>query len=120
MKKYKLLANIPLWCYYSSFTLKSTIPLQKLFNISLNRKRFYASTTSYYSYNSFSAPIPSSYIRDSNKPLFVIFSTADLDCFSTFSSKIENCLPINSLYVVYIKLRYYFSNRFINIQPKST
>lgn len=45
MKKYKLLANIPLWCYYSSFTLKSTIPLQKLFNISLNRKRFYASTT---------------------------------------------------------------------------
>lgn len=62
-------------------------------------------------YDAFTAPIPSSYIRDSGKPFVVIFSISDLDSQARFTDKIEKCLPINTSYNVFIKLRY-FSNSF--------
>lgn len=71
--------------------------------------RFYASSTSFY--DPFTAPIPSSYIIKSNKPFIVILRMSDLDTFNTFSSKIENSIPINTPYIVFIKLRY-FSDSF--------
>lgn len=36
---------------------------------------------------------------------------SDLDSLNTFTSKIESSLPINTLYIVFIKLRY-FSDSF--------
>ena len=50
------------------------------------------------SYDAFTAPIPSSYVRDSGKPFVVIFSINDLDSLARFTDKIEKCLPINISY----------------------
>lgn len=62
-------------------------------------------------YDAFSVPIPSSYVRDKGRPFVVIFSINDLDSQARFINKIENFLPINTSYNVFIKLRY-FSNNF--------
>ena len=61
--------------------------------------------------SNFTAPIPSSYIRDSGKPFLAIFRLSDLDDINTFKSKIEAILPINTSYIAFIKLRY-FSDSF--------
>ena len=69
------------------------------------RKIFYASITS--SSDPFTAPIFSSYIRDSIKPFTVVLRMSDLYSLNTFTSKIEQLLPINISYIVFIKLRYF-------------
>lgn len=69
-------------------------------------KIFYATVTS----DPFTTPIPSSYIRESNKPFVVILSLSDLDDFYVFSSKIKASLPTNISYIVFIKLRYFSDN----------
>lgn len=74
-------------------------------------KRFFASITPSSSFEPFIAPIPNSYIRDSNKPFIVVLRMSDLDCLNTFTNKIEQSLPVNISYIVFIKLRY-FSNSF--------
>lgn len=71
--------------------------------------RFYASST-LPSPDPFTAPIPYSYIRDSNKPFIVVLRISDLDCLNIFTNKIEQSLPINISYIVFIKLRYFSDN----------
>ena len=70
------------------------------------RKRFYASVV----YDPLTNPIPSSYIRETNKPFIVILRLSDLDDFNVFSSKIKASLPTNISYIVFIKIRYFSDN----------
>ena len=69
-------------------------------------KRLFASV----SQDPFTNPIPSSYVRQSNKPFIVILSLRDLDDLNTISGKIKSYLPINISYIVFIKLRYFSDN----------
>jgi hypothetical protein len=57
-------------------------------------------------------PIPCSYIGRFNKPFLVYLKLIDLDSLDCFISKIVNFIPVNSLFVVFIKLRY-SNNSFI-------
>jgi hypothetical protein len=58
------------------------------------------------------ATIPYSYIGRFNKPFLVYLKLIDLDSLDCFISKIVKFIPVNSLFVVFIKLRY-SNNSFI-------
>lgn len=77
-----------------------------------NCKRFYVSSSSFF--DAFSAPIPSSYIRDTDKAFLLILRLRDLDYFDTFASKIESFLPINVSYMAFLKVRYRGDNFFMS------
>lgn len=92
--------------YSPIFKLSSSISR----SLSLFNRRFYASLTN----NPFSAPIPSSYIAASDKPLIVGFTISELHDLEFFVKRMHNSIPSNLLFLVFVKARY-LSNKYCMI-----
>ena len=63
--------------------------------------------------NPFDDVIPTRLIRKSEKPIFLYLSMDDLYNTSSFKHKVENCLIVDGIYTVFVKVRYNIDSFFI-------